>query len=97
MGVGPQTLQSRLRTYASSKSIYLRYLKDAGRYGWSDHEPFERAGIPVTWLEWQSDPYYHTSRDTAAHLQPYRIGVTGTMLSGWVTGLSASSLAALRP
>lgn len=97
MGVGPQTVQSRLRTYASAKSIYLRYLKDSSRYGSSDHEAFERAGVPVTWLEWRSDPYYHTAKDTAAHVQPFRMLVTGTMLSGWVTAMTASDLIALRP
>lgn len=51
----------------------------------------------MTWLEWQSDPYYHMAKDTAVHLQPYRMQVTGTMLSGWVAGLSAGDLDALRP
>jgi Zn-dependent M28 family amino/carboxypeptidase len=97
MAVGPTTLQSALRAFASDRAIYLRELKDTGRYGWSDHEPFERAGIPVAWLEWKDDPYYHTTKDTAAHLQPHPIGVTGTMLTDWGRGLTAAGLDSLRP
>jgi aminopeptidase YwaD len=96
MGIGPKALQSRLRTFASARSIYLRYLKDTSRYGSSDHEPFERAGIPSVWLEWRSDPTYHTARDTVAHLQVARIGVTGQMLLDWTRSLTAADLAALR-
>lgn len=97
MGIGPKTLQVRLRTYASSQGLYLRYLKDPSRTGWSDHEAFERVGVPVTWLEWKTDPYYHTAKDKASHVQPLRMHVTGTMLSGWVRSLSAGDLVALRP
>lgn len=97
MGTGPQTLQSRLRTFASARRIYLRYLKDTSRYGWSDHEPFERAGVPVSWIEWRADPTYHTAADRVAHLQPQRLGVTGQLLLDWTASLTSAGLVALRP
>ena len=97
MGVGPQTLQSRLRTFASAKRIYLRYYKDTSRYGSSDHEPFERAGIPVSWIEWRLDPTYHTAADKVAHLQPQRLAVTGQLFLDWTASLTPADLVALRP
>ncbi|MGE5542920.1 MAG: M20/M25/M40 family metallo-hydrolase [Bacillota bacterium] len=30
----------------------------------SDHYPFEALGIPVNFVTWRPDPYYHTSEDT---------------------------------
>ncbi len=82
LGTGPQTAVTSLRQRAWYVGQALPYLKDFGRYGWSDHEGFERAGIPAAWLEWREDPVYHTARDTAPHVQPSRVRSTGRCCAG---------------
>lgn len=96
LGTGPQTAVASLRQRAWYVGQALPYLRDPGRYGWSDHEGFERAGIPAAWLEWREDPVYHTTRDTAAHVQPSRVRATGRLLRGWVLGMDIAGLDALR-
>lgn len=96
MDTGPQAVVSSLRKRASFVGVELPYLRDPGRYGWSDHEGFERAGIPAAWLEWREDPVYHTRRDTASHVQPSRVRVCGRLLRGWLLGMTSGQLAALR-
>lgn len=96
LGTGPQTAVISLRQRAAYVGQALPYLRDPGRYGWSDHEGFERVGIPAAWLEWRDDPVYHTSRDTASHVQPSRVRATGRLLRGWVLGMNGAGLDALR-
>lgn len=96
LGTGPQTAVGALRTRAWFVGQPLPYLRDFGRYGWSDHEGFERAGIPAAWLEWRDDPVYHTTRDTASHVQASRVRVTGRLLRGWILGMDGARLDALR-
>jgi aminopeptidase YwaD len=97
MGIGPATVQSRLRSFASSRGVYLRYIRDTGPLGRSDHEPFERVRIPSVWLEWLDDPTIHTTSDTASRLQTTPIQVTGSTLEAWIEGMTAADLTALRP
>ncbi len=92
MGRGPLTLVERLRAFARSKGVTMGFLKDLGRTGWSDHEAFELAGIPVAWIEWNPDPVYHTSRDTASRLSTDRIRTTGRLLQDWVLSLDEADL-----
>jgi len=96
LGTGPQTAVISLRARAAYVGLALPYLRDPGRYGWSDHEGFERAGIPAAWLEWRVDPVYHTTADTASHVQPSRVRTTGRLLRGWVLGMNVAGLDALR-
>ena len=96
MGTGPQAAVKSLRTRASFTATALPYLRDPGRYGWSDHEAFERVGIPAAWLEWRNDPVYHTTRDTASHVQPSRVRESGRLLRGWLLAMTSTQLDALR-
>lgn len=96
LGTGPQTAVASLRARAAYVGQALPYLKDPGRYGWSDHEGFERVGIPAAWLEWREDPVYHTAADTASHVQPSRVRACGRLLRGWVLGMGEAGLDALR-
>lgn len=68
MGVGPLTLARFVERRARALDIPISYARDPGPTGWSDHEAYERAGIPAVWLERVSDPAYHTMGDTTAHL-----------------------------
>lgn len=36
---------------------------------WSDHEPFEKAGIPSVWFHRRRDSAYHTRRDQPKNIQ----------------------------
>lgn len=50
----------------------------------SDHAPFERAGIPVAFLNYHPDPNYHTDEDTVDKIQKdnlYNMGVLVTTLT----------------
>lgn len=46
----------------------------------SDHEAFERQGVPVAYVHWERDPAYHRSADTPAHLQPERLRQTAELM-----------------
>jgi Zn-dependent M28 family amino/carboxypeptidase len=93
----PMTAVSSVQTWARTSGQPLIYLKDPSRTGWSDHEAFEFAGIPVAWLEWRNDPVYHTRKDTAAHVSADRVTRTGRLTRGWLLDLNTSDVAALRP
>lgn len=95
MGSGPQALEVKLLSFAAKKRVPLTYRRDRGRYGWSDHEPFEVAGIPAVWLEWRDDPTYHSAADDAAHLDSRVLRKTGDLLQRFLLRLSIDNLAAL--
>ncbi|TLM66146.1 MAG: M28 family peptidase [Actinobacteria bacterium] len=95
MQVGPPTAVVSLQRWGTATGQPLPFLKDLGRYGWSDHEGFERVGIPAAWLEWRVDPAYHTTGDTHAHVQPARVRACGHLLRGWLLDLDAADLDAL--
>ncbi|MDH4140890.1 MAG: M28 family peptidase, partial [Coriobacteriia bacterium] len=95
LGVAPMTTVASLRKWARFNKQALPYLADPSRSGWSDHESFEFAGIPAAWLEWRDDPRYHTTRDTASHVQSDKVRRTGRLVRGWLLDISAAELDAL--
>jgi aminopeptidase YwaD len=97
MRVGPRTVVKSLQRSAARQRIRMPFLADKGRYGWSDHEPFERASIPAAWLEWRNDTTCHTRRDAPGHINPARLATSGTFISNWVGQMSAPGLRYLRP
>ncbi len=96
LGTGPWSCVTSLQAWGAYTAHRPSYLKDLGRYGWSDHEAFERAGIPAAWIQWRDDPVYHTAADVASHVQSSRVRVTGRLLRGWVLALDQADLDALR-
>jgi hypothetical protein len=92
---GPKTLVNMLLSHSSLKEAGVTYLKDPSRYGYSDHEPFELAGFPAAWIEWRSDPVYHTSSDTYAHCSAAKIQKAGALVLGFLGSLRVSDLQAL--
>ncbi len=92
---GPATAVGSLHGWARVTGVPMTFLKDHGAYGWSDHEPFELAGMPAAWLQWRPDPAYHTVRDTGAHVQPSRVGITGRFLRSWLLRLDGAALSEL--
>jgi aminopeptidase YwaD len=96
MGQGPGRLRDMIMSHASATGISLSYLKDSSSFGYSDHEPFERAGYPAAWLEWREDPVYHTVDDTYEHCSADRIQEAGALVLGFLTGLRPSDLEELQ-
>jgi hypothetical protein len=84
MGIGPMDLCNRLMAYAQGAGISLPYMV-SGSY--SDHEPFEKAGIPAVWLEYKDDPWYHTPADSFDKINPAYIENTGRLLEGFIRSL----------
>lgn len=92
MGIGPMTMSDYLLRTASRIGVKLSYSKDPGPTGWSDHEPFEKAGIPAVWLERLQDPQYHKAGDTTDHLQPSALKESGRLILAAVRGLTPSQV-----
>jgi len=86
MGIGPMDLCNALLSYAAGSGTYLPYLQ-SGSY--SDHEPFEKAGIPAVWLEVKDDPWYHTPMDSYDKIDPRHVEVTGRLLLGFILSLGS--------
>ncbi|MBC7247369.1 MAG: M28 family peptidase [Actinobacteria bacterium] len=87
MGIGPMDLCNSLLSYAARTGIRLPYLK-SGSY--SDHEPFETAGLPAVWLEVKDDPWYHTPRDSYDKIDAGHVGLTGRLIQGFVLSLAGA-------
>ncbi len=85
MAVGPMDLCNRLMAYAQGAGISLPYMV-SGSY--SDHEPFELAGIPAVWLEYKDDPWYHTAADSYDKINPAFIDNTGQLLERFIRDYS---------
>ena len=96
MGRGPQGLSDLLQAYARGLGLPVQYDQDTSNHGQGDYEPFELAGFPAAWAEWGDDPTYHTAGDTYQHCDPAVLRKTGEMLLGFVVGLDAVKLEALR-
>lgn len=95
MGRGPLALSDSLLAQASALEIPMTYLKDPGKSGWSDHEAYELAGVPVAWVQWRDDPVYHTAGDVVNHLQPRRIESAGRLVLDFMRSLEQAELQAL--
>jgi len=92
----PMTTVRSLRSWGSYTGLGLTYLKDPSRDGWSDHEAFEFKGIPVAWLEWRTDPKYHTRGDRYSHVRTARLRSTGRLVRGWLLEQTPATVEALR-
>lgn len=93
---GPMTLADDLIEFASERRVRLTFLKDPGRTGWSDHEPYEVAGIPALWLQWQKDPHYHGPGDDFDHVSREDVRVGGQLVLDYTRALTETDLKALR-
>lgn len=82
LGVGSTVLCSDLINFATKKGVDAKYKKDPA---WSDHEAFERVGVPSVWIEYKEDPNYHTSRDTADKINYGNVQRVGDILLAYLT------------
>jgi len=97
MGIGPLTMSKYLLKRASALDIAMTYLKDPGPTGWSDHEPYEKAGIPSAWIERLQDPKYHTAGDVTAHLQRPALVESARLVLDAVRHMDARAIGRIRP
>lgn len=77
---GPQTLSDFVLAQAAATGLKMTFLKDPGRTGWSDHGPFELAGMPAAALNRQPDPAYHTEEDTSERIDPEMLRIAGQLV-----------------
>ncbi len=84
MGIGPEVFLNEMMSFAAARGIYLPYMKSGNS---SDHEPFEKAGLPAVWLEYKDDPYYHTPADSIDKIEPAYLELTGNLLLGFIHSL----------
>jgi Zn-dependent M28 family amino/carboxypeptidase len=89
---GPRSMDKLLLAKAKRSGLPMTHLKDPGSSGQSDHEAFELAGIPASWIEWRIDPVYHTARDTSAHIQRTKVRRAGQLVLDVVTTLDDAGL-----
>lgn len=92
---GPQDMSDIVIAQAEADGYSMDFLEDPGASGWSDHEAYELAGIPATWIEWRDDPVYHTAEDTSGHLNHENIRVAGQVVLGVLRSLDEGELEGL--
>ncbi len=85
MGVGTPSLYKELIEISGKIGVPLTYKKSGD---WSDHEPFEKAGIPSAWLQWRKDPAIHSAKDTYEHIQWDKVETTIKLLVKYISSLS---------
>jgi aminopeptidase YwaD len=92
---GPQSMDKLLLAQAKLHGPPMTHMLDGGSSGQSDHEAFELAGIPASWIEWRTDPVYHTAEDTSRHVKAAKVSSAGQFVLDVVTGLDDAGLAKL--
>lgn len=92
---GPEYMSDLVLARAAATGVRMTFLKDPGSSGWSDHEAYELAGIPATWIEWRDDPVYHTAKDTSAHCDPEKVRMAGQLVLDVLRSFDADALEAL--
>jgi aminopeptidase YwaD len=89
---GPQTLSDFVMAQAAATGVEMTFLKDRGRTGWSDHGPFELAGMPAVAVHRLPDPAYHTADDTSGRIDPEVVRETGQLVLDAIRALDRSTL-----
>lgn len=96
MGRGPLTMSNLLLRAARRRGVRMTYLRDPGSTGWSDHESYENAGVPVAWVERLTDPAYHTAGDTAGRLTAQPVAETMGVVLEALNSLDSKGLDTMR-
>ena len=91
MGIGPMQLIYMMQDFGS-QSGYQLYLKQSGNL--SDHDPFEKAGVPSLWFEYLLNPNgdydnkVHRPADNLYNIVPSNLTYTGTLMQKFIENLS---------
>lgn len=88
MGIGPMKLVNMINEYGNGNGFPLGTMKCGNL---SDHEPFEKAGIPSVWMEYMingsSDPAVHKPEDNLSHVSVANLQYTGGLLEKFIESL----------
>ncbi|MDO8848868.1 MAG: M28 family peptidase [Coriobacteriia bacterium] len=91
----PATLSDMVLAHAKSMGIGMTFKQDTSSTGLSDHEAYEKAGMPATCVCWRTDPVYHTAQDVSPHVETAKVATAGKLVLDFVRSLDAAELAAL--
>ncbi len=92
MGKGDSILVHVAQQSAAAVGMHATYKADPR--GGSDHEPFEKIGVPVAWIERLPDPWYHSPQDVCGHIKDAYLAGAGKMVLRMVLTLDAAKLRA---
>lgn len=84
---GPDTLVTLAAKLAEQLGIRASVVRSEA----SDHVSFERAGVPVVFLNRPDDPYIHTPRDTADRVDPKLLEISGRLAGAIVLNLAGTA------
>lgn len=84
LGRGPKSLCYTFIKQAKNMGVNMAYNKAPE---WSDHEPFEKAGIPSMWFYCAKDTTYHSPRDVIGHLNLADIEFSGKLLVNVISSI----------
>jgi len=71
----------KIMDVAKNKGIKIDYLKSPE---WSDHESFEKVGIPAVWLERLPDPNWHTQNDKFKNIEKHNLQQIGDLVHSFL-------------
>ncbi len=91
----PATLSDMVLAHAKGMGIGMTFKQDTSSTGLSDHEAYEKAGMPATCVCWRTDPVYHTAGDVSSHVETAKVATAGKLVLDFVRSLDAAELAAL--
>jgi Zn-dependent M28 family amino/carboxypeptidase len=75
------SLARDMAQFCNRKLARIETMRDPG---WSDHEPFEKAGFPACYVRWRIDPTLHTRGDDYAHVQPWKVTRAARAVLEWL-------------
>ncbi len=81
MGLASPALRDMMLDFGAGRGLIFK--ADRSPYGNSDHEPFEKSGIPSVWLEYGECPVYHQPSDTIQAVDAAHVQNVGCMLQGF--------------
>lgn len=85
--MGPGGTSMLERAVKSGKALSVKFRRRVGGSG-SDHEAFERVGVPSVWLYRAKDPDYHTSRDRYENISPTCVQIAGRLVLHMIATLA---------
>lgn len=88
MAAAPGTLTAMMLELGASRG--MTFLQDTSDVGNSDHEPFEKAGIPSVWIEYRDFAAYHTGGDNVSSVDDSHVKNVGALLQEFLEGYLTS-------
>lgn len=92
-GIGPEVLARTLYRRIDRAGIAVEYRTECDC---SDNGPFERAGIPGSFMWSGPEPNFHDASDTPANMSARDLSRTGKAVKVFLTGVSQALLDRLR-